>query len=284
MVVATLEGCASRPVAVDVLVKPAPENLTLTTNSPQCIGSTVTVNSKIDYTGPVTYTWTGPNGFTSNQPNLRFPNAAASISGDYKLVATATQGGCSAESFVNISVGPYPQIQLGPDQTLPTGTQIKLESQLTNGPVQTWSWTPSTNLSCNNCAEPVATIKNDITYIVKITNIFGCSATDSISFKTFCESAQVYIPNAFTPDGDGSNDILMVRAKGISAVKHFRVFNRWGEVVFERNNFQPNDPGFAWDGRIRGVAGGPGVYVYTAEVICDNGKTYTYKGNVSLIK
>jgi gliding motility-associated-like protein len=130
----------------------------------------------------------------------------------------------------------------------------------------------------------VATIRRDITYFVKVTNIYGCEATDTVSFRTFCESAQVFIPNAFTPDGDGSNDILMVRAKGVASVKHFRIFNRWGEVVFERSNFQPNDPQHAWDGKIRGTVQPPAVYVYTAEVICENGTTYVYKGNVSILK
>jgi gliding motility-associated-like protein len=283
-VVATLEGCASRPVSVDVLVNPYPGTPVISNNSPQCLGNTIRINATVNYPGAVTYRWTGPNGFTSTEPNLLFPNANASINGDYRLVVTATQGGCSAETFTNVSVGPPPTIDLGTGGTYPTGTEIRLRSTVTNGPVRSWEWTPSTNLSCNNCPEPVATIKQDIRYLVRITNIYGCEATDTISFRTFCESAQVYIPNAFTPDGDGSNDILMVRGKGISAVKHFRVFNRWGEVVFERNNFAPNDPLHAWDGKVRGVVQGPGVYVYTAEVVCDNGATYVYKGNVSIIR
>jgi gliding motility-associated-like protein len=283
-VVATLEGCASRPVSVDVLVNPYPGIPVITTNSPQCIGNTIRIDSRIDYPGAVTYRWTGPNGFSSNDPNLRFPNAQASISGDYRLVVTATQGGCSSEVFTNVSVGPPPTIDLVSGGTYPTGTEIRLTSSVTNGPIRTWEWTPSTNLSCSNCPEPVATIRRDITYFVKVTNIYGCEATDTVSFRTFCESAQVFIPNAFTPDGDGSNDILMVRAKGIASVKHFRVFNRWGEVVFERNNFQPNDPQHAWDGKVRGTVQPPAVYVYTAEVICENGTTYVYKGNVSILK
>jgi gliding motility-associated-like protein len=105
----------------------------------------------------------------------------------------------------------------------------------------------------------ISLYKKDISYIVKVTTAYGCSATDTIGIKVFCENAQVYIPNAFSPDGDGINDILMVRGKGIQAVKSFRVFNRWGEVVFERNNFPPYDPAFGWDGKIKGVVGEPAV-------------------------
>jgi gliding motility-associated-like protein len=94
----------------------------------------------------------------------------------------------------------------------------------------------------------------------------------------------VFIPNAFTPNGDGFNDVLMVRASGIALVKTFRIFNRWGEVVFEKGNFQPNDPQYGWDGKIKGVESGPDVFVYTAEVVCENGTTFSYKGNVSILK
>jgi gliding motility-associated-like protein len=105
-----------------------------------------------------------------------------------------------------------------------------------------------------------------------------------MNIKVFCEDAQVFIPNAFTPDGDGINDILMVRGKGIQLVKSFRIFNRWGEVVFDKYNFPPNNTTYGWNGKIKGVFGPPDVFVYTAEVICENGSAYSYKGNVSIIK
>ena len=94
----------------------------------------------------------------------------------------------------------------------------------------------------------------------------------------------MFIPNTFTPDGDGLNDILMVRGKGIVSVKYFRIFNRWGELVFERTNFAPNNISFGWNGKVKGIVGPPDVFVYTAEVICENGTVYTYKGNTSIIK
>ena len=143
---------------------------------------------------------------------------------------------------------------------------------------------PATNLNCTACPDPSATIKKDITYHTSIRNIYGCTATDSINIKTFCEGSQVFIPNAFTPDGDGVNDILMVRAKGIELVRSFRIFSRWGELIFEKTNFSPNIPSFGWDGKIKGVTGPAEVYVYTAEVTCDNLQTYTFKGNVSILK
>jgi gliding motility-associated-like protein len=127
-------------------------------------------------------------------------------------------------------------------------------------------------------------VKKDITYYAQVKNSYGCTTTDSINIRTFCKGSQVFIPNAFTPDGDGLNDILMVRGKGIALVKSFRVFSRWGELVFEKKNFLPNDPAFGWDGKIKGVTGASEVYVFTAEVACDNDFIYIYKGNTTLLK
>jgi len=131
---------------------------------------------------------------------------------------------------------------------------------------------------------PTITVKKNFCYTVKATNIYGCSGSDTICISTFCTNAQVFIPNAFTPKGAAVNSKFMVRASGIASVKSFRVFNRWGKVVFEKNNFSPNDPSYAWDGYINGKLADMGVYVYTVDVVCENGTPYTYKGNVTLIQ
>jgi gliding motility-associated-like protein len=190
----------------------------------------------------------------------------------------------SDTGFIRVVVGQYPTITLGPDLTLASGTQQQLTSVVTNGPIATWRWTPATNLNCSSCPVPTAHIKTDMSYAVEVMNIFGCKASDTLQIKAFCEDAQVFIPNAFTPNNDGYNDIFMVRGRGILNVKSFRVFNRWGEVVFEKSNIAPNDPSQGWDGTVKGVKGGPEVFVYTADVVCENGATFTYKGNVSILK
>jgi gliding motility-associated-like protein len=167
---------------------------------------------------------------------------------------------------------------------LSTGTKFHLPTTVTNGPINIWEWNPITYLDCPTCANPYADIKNDITYILNATDVHGCKASDTINIKVFCESTQVFIPNVFTPDNDGRNDILMVRGTGIRTIKYFRIFNRWGEIVFEKSNFSPNDRSNGWDGKIKGIAAPPDVYVYTCEVVCENGNSYIYKGNTSIVK
>jgi gliding motility-associated-like protein len=199
------------------------------------------------------------------------------------FIAT-TNNNCSDTVRLPITVYPKPQIQLEPDTTLATGTRFPLNSIVKDGPITRWEWIPNRDIDCNNCALPIATIKNKITYSVKGYTDHNCLAVDTININVFCAGSQVFVPNVFTPDGDGLNDILMVRASGIRIVKSFRIYNRWGEIVFEKSNFQPNDRSSGWDGLIKGAKASPDVYIYTYEVICENNETYFKKGNVTLIK
>ena len=80
------------------------------------------------------------------------------------------------------------------------------------------------------------------------------------------------------------NDIFMVRGNGISTLKSFRVYNRWGEVLFERTNIQVNDKTNGWDGNYNGVQLPPDVYVYTVEAFCENGELLKLKGDVTIIR
>ncbi len=200
------------------------------------------------------------------------------------IMVTPIAKGCTGlPRSATIIVDPNPTVDLGTTLFLSTGTVTNLNATILNGPITNWAWTPATGLSCTNCPSPVLTVTNDINYNVTVTNIYGCKASDNITINTFCKNSQVFVPNAFTPDGDGLNDILMVRGKGIF-VTSFRIFNRWGEMVFQKTNFNPNDKQYGWDGRVRGIPATPDVFVFTAEVVCDNGIKYTYKGNATLLK
>ena len=94
----------------------------------------------------------------------------------------------------------------------------------------------------------------------------------------------MFVPNAFTPDGDGVNDVLVVQGRGIKLVKSLKIFSRWGELVFEKTNFQTGDKSAGWDGRIRGKLSNTDVFVYLCEAVCDKGNSFVFKGNVAIIK
>jgi len=269
-------GCAAYDTVVITVIQPM--NLTVNPDVNICIGQSANLLAS----GAARYAWTP--GATLSSTTVSNPIATPTATTRYRVVGYDGFNCFTDTAFVLVGVGKYPTVNLGPDLTLSTGTIHPLNSTVTNGPITQWLWQPSADLNCNNCPVPLATIKKDITYTVKVTTAYGCSATDSLNIKTFCENSQVFIPNAFTPDGDGVNDILMVRGKGIVTVKFFRIFNRWGELVFERTSFPPNVASYGWNGKIKGIVGGPDVFVFTAEVVCENGTSFVYKGNTSIIK
>jgi gliding motility-associated-like protein len=242
-----------------------------------CIGESANLRAS----GANNYLWSPPQGL--NRTDIADPTATPNATTLYRVVGYDGRNCFTDTSFVRLIVGPRPTVNIGADLTLSTGSVVTLNPVTQNGPIINWLWTPSTGLSCADCPNPTLTVRDNTYYELTVTNNYGCKATDIIAVNTFCKSAQVFVPNAFTPDGDGLNDILMVRGKGIF-VKTFRIFNRWGELIFERTNFNPNDPKFGWDGKIRGIPATPDVFVYTAEVVCDNDVMYTYKGNTTLLK
>lgn len=252
--------------------------LQVSPNDTICIGQ----SSQLSVSGAYSYQWS-PNTSLQNS-NTANPLATPVLTTKYRVIGFDNYNCFQDTAFVTVAVGKYPTIKLEDDKVLPTGTQLALNSSVTNGPIVTWIWTPSADLNCNNCPLPVATIKNNVCYTVTASNMYHCKASDTICIKTFCEGTQVFIPNAFTPDGDGINDVLMVRGTGIKTVRSFRIFNRWGQIVFEKTNVTPNDPSQGWDGKINGNPASPEVYVYTCEVVCENGVSYTYKGNIAILK
>ena len=258
-----------------------------------CIGDSVQLNSVA--VGATTYAWDVDsslhfNGhFNDSVPN---PIAHPVHIGDNIYTLRVTNGCFRDSAQIHILVGGYPVISLGAKGydtiTVQTGSTLPMYHyvHLSNDTFKTFVWIPSSGLNCNNCPDPVVTVAGNQLYTLKATTIYGCSDTDYMYIKTFCQNSQVFIPNAFTPDGDGRNDVLMVRGSGIKTVKNFRIYNRWGQVVFERANFNVNDPQFGWDGKIRNTNNfsPPDVYVYYCEVVCDDDIPFTYQGNITLIK
>jgi gliding motility-associated-like protein len=269
-------GCNVRDTVLVTVAQPI--KLTVSANDTICINQ----SSPLAVSGATTYAWTPSATLSSNSSSN--PVATPIVTTKYQVIGFDNHNCFQDTAYITVAVGQYPTIDLGADKVLATGTKLPLVSTFTNGPITNWVWSPSADLSCSNCPQPIATIKQPVCYAVTASNLYKCAARDTICIKVFCEGSQVFIPNGFTPDGDGVNDILMVRGSGIKTVKSFRIFNRWGQVVFERSNISPNDATQGWDGKIKGKAAPPEVYVYTCEVTCDNDVSYTYKGNVAILK
>ena len=109
-------------------------------------------------------------------------------------------------------------------------------------------------------------------------------ARDVVTVHVLCNGANVFIPNTFSPNADGANDVFYPRGTGLFKIKTLRIFNRWGQVVFEKQSFNANDALSGWDGTFKGAKLSADVFVYMIDIICDNNSVLTYKGNVALIQ
>jgi len=111
---------------------------------------------------------------------------------------------------------------------------------------------------------------------------YGCSASDTVSIKLVCMDDGVRIPNAFTPNNDGMNDVFYPMGKGVRVISSWRIYGRWGNLVFERHDIQLDDPSNGWNGQVGGVDQPTGSYIYEMVLICDTGDVFTKKGTVLL--
>lgn len=244
-----------------------------------CQGKTVQLQASSNI--GQTYIWSPAQGIAN--PDSSSTLATPDTTTNY-IVTAFSNGNCqSGTASVNVVVHDNPQVSAGPDQTSTTGSTVQL--QATGSPdVAQWQWSPPDNLSCTNCANPESTPTQNMTYTVTGTTAFGCATSDSTNIFLICDEGKVFIPNTFTPNGDGKNDIFYPRGRGVKIVLYFRVYNRFGQLVYERTNFQVNDKTAGWDGTFKGQKLNPQVFVYTTEMICDNNKIFKLSGNVTLLR
>jgi gliding motility-associated-like protein len=114
-------------------------------------------------------------------------------------------------------------------------------------------------------------------------NAYGCSVSDKILVKALCNSDVVFIPNTFSPNGDHINDLFYPRGSGVYLIKSMRIFNRLGQMVYEKMNFAPNVETEGWNGHIGSRKLPEDVYVYFIEIVCNNGVVISFKGDITLL-
>lgn len=144
-----------------------------------------------------------------------------------------------------------------------------------------YNWMVDTTLSDYFIHNPTAKPRQTTWYIVSATNQYGCTTKDSVLVPIkppICGLPTVFIPNAFSPDGDGYNDVLMINGNNITEVT-MSIYNRWGQKVFETN-----DQAIGWNGTFKGKELPPDVYGYYLRCVCDDGSELFTKGNITLLK
>ncbi|MDX2048382.1 MAG: PKD domain-containing protein [Chitinophagaceae bacterium] len=268
-------GCLSRD-SVTVFVS-QPFDVDVTDDAFICYGSSLQLNAS----GAISYKWIQGGGL--NSTSVANPVAGPAVTTVYKVVGYGNDDCFTDTASVKVEVIPLPVINAGRDTTLLVGSVIPLLTQASSD-VTGYQWSPSTYLSCSNCSAPVSAPKDNITYTVTARNSFGCKTSDTVKIQLQCSSSVVFIPNSFTPNNDGVNDIFYPRGRGIRNIKYFRIYNRWGELIFERSNFNIDDKSAGWDGTFKGEKLATGVFVYSTEMLCDNNEPFSLKGTIMIIR
>lgn len=146
-------------------------------------------------------------------------------------------------------------------------------------------WIPETGLDCSHCLQPYLTALHPDQYTIRIIDIFGCSTETTVNVQVE-DAVDVFVPSAFSPNEDLVNDRLVVYAHPllVKKVLVFRVFDRWGALMYQATDFPPNDEDYGWNGMFRGQLLQPGIYTYMTQVESVSGMVHTFSGDVLLLR
>jgi gliding motility-associated-like protein len=237
-----------------------------------CNGTiTITVSGGVS---PYTYIWF--DGNTS-------PSIEDLCIGEYSVTAYDSNG-CLIERVIELFFDStyFPQnIKVWADTAILYRSQSTVIHGSDYGNGFNYTWSPADYLSTTRGTNTVTTPKSTIVYTYTISDSYGCSGTDTILITVLdviCDEPYVFVPNAFSPNGDGLNDILYVRGRILEKIE-FAVYDRWGEKLFETK-----DKNIGWDGTFKDKRCEPGVYVYYLDAVCIGGEHYLLKGNITLIR
>ncbi len=280
----TYELLVSNGICVDTFYQTVvvfTDALTLQGSDVLCPGDTMQLTVTNSQPGQqLTYSWTPAAGIISGATTAT-PLVSPTQNTTY-VVNVTNQIGCSFSDSISINIlSSIPNVNAfaNPD-SMYFGDSTQLGLTLSNN-VVTIQWLPDSTLSATTIADPHAYPTSTHTYYVEVADSQGCHKTDSVIvvvLKKPCEDANIYIPNAFSPNSDGKNDVLYVRGNYTTNL-YFAVYDRWGQKMFETRDINKG-----WDGTFKGARLDPAVFGYYAEGLCPSGEKFFKKGNVTLLR
>ena len=269
-------GHCSANAQTSVLVSPYP-TAAVSDGGSICYGSTLRLHAT---TAAANYNWSP--AVSLNGANTLNPLAGPQQTTAYVLTISDTFY-CAKQvtDTVLIQVIALPQVDAGRDTVAVIGQPLQLTA-VTNQEAS-FAWQPATNISNSHVYDPVITIgsssPDSLTFFVTVKTSQGCTATDSVHVKVYQSQPDIFIPSAFTPNGDGRNDIFKPINAGIAKVFFFRVYSSLGELLYETSK-----DGDGWDGTYKGQRQRSGTYVYALKGVDYTGRVIVKKGTVVLIR
>ena len=271
LVVTTNYGCTSVAQEKDFIVNPKP-SIALSIND-SCVYKDIFYSARDLLNNVSNWYWNFGQGFTkgSNVVAKKFPRE-----GDQSFILiTETDKGC--KDTINRAFTIYDNDSYaGSDTVVARNQPVFLDAK--GGNSVTYKWSPAAGLSNPNIEKPVATLDRDIEYTLYAITNKGCELTTNIFIKRYA-GAEIYIPNAFTPNGDGKNDVLKVLPIGYRSFDYMAIYNRYGQQVFITHDWHKG-----WDGTLGGRPQDAGNYVVVTKMTDYNGKAMVRKENVVLLR
>jgi gliding motility-associated-like protein len=242
-----------------------------------CFGTTFRLNGS----GGTSYQWS-PSNYLSN-PGLSNPVTKLPSAGTYKYILSVSTNGCPSliKDTVSITMLAPVNVFAGMDTFVTANQPLQLNAvDVNSSGFTSYIWSPSFGLNNPVGKTPIAVLNNlgTTSYIVTARTTEGCEEKDEIRITVFAK-ADLYVPTAFTPNGDGLNDFAVVIPVGLKELKYFSIFNRWGELVFSTK-----DPSIGWNGTYKGKQQDGNVFIWSTEGIDYNGNLIRKKGMVTLIR
>ncbi len=266
--VSSTEGC--RDTIIKTFTAAPNARLDVIQDTSLCEGDTV----QIEASGAELYNWSLPS-FASqinDSTVLAFPSVDTTI----QLIGNNLFN-CSDTANIGLQIVQEPLVPFFTDTTIIIGEELSLAAF--GSSQYNYLWTPPDGLSCNTCPNPIFGPLSTTRYTLKVTDPFNCYEIDRDYLIEVLEQFSLDVPQVFSPNGDGVNDVIFAKGWGLKELLSFKIFNRFGEVVFESQDF---DQG--WDGTYRGEDQNIETYVYTVEALTFGGEVIRKKGNISLIR
>lgn len=256
-----------------VLVVPYPE-VVATGDTTICFAATRQLHAT---TNGSSFHWGPTNSMLYS--NTLNPIAGPQATTAYWISVTDTLG-CPKPSTDTVLITVIPRVKAfaGNDTSVVAGQPLQL--QATGG--TNYLWTPLTGLTGRTLSNPLVVMDgsiDSIVYTVRVSTREGCFADDNIKVRIYKTSPEIFVPSGFTPNADGRNDILRPILAGMKKLVYFRVYNRWGQLLYSTSQ-----EGQGWDGSYKEVDQASGTYIYVAQAIDYTGKTVTRKGSSVLIR
>ena len=224
----------------------------------------------------VSYNWSPSNYFID--ATIATP-ATHSVGSETTFSVIASAQTCTPDTaLVTVHIRALPDVHISEPVTTTPYAEVNMWA---NSHQQlSYVWAARDSFSFNNCRQTNFYPSQTQTVYVTGTNDFGCHATDSVEIKVVaCDPESVFLPNIFTPNGDGLNDVLFLSSKALATLNYFRVFDEWGRMVYETKNI--ND---AWDGKVNGAPAAIDAFAYVLEGKCQNGGNVLKYGNITLVR